>query len=292
MDSRIVGFISDLGLKDDAVGIVKGLMLSICPDLRIIDICHNCEPFNVREAALYLGSSSEYFPEGSIFICIVYPETGTKTPVIAVKNNKNQIFVAPNNGSLTYVVENTGVNEVHEVSSNDVMHPNISFSHTFYGLHKIAYCAAQLARGFPLEKVGKRLPIKKIIKLPLNKPYINRKGEIMGEIMVADKNYGNLWTNIPMSLVFKQGIRYGDTLEVGMEEYVSLKIPFKKTFGEVLLGKPVAYINSRGFLAIALNRGNLLKKFNFQNVTSIKVKKFTGDELYDRANILKRCLSY
>ena len=82
---RPIGFLTDLGYTDDAVGMCKGLMLQRSPDSQIVDVTHEVPPFNVEEAALYLGDLSDFFPEGSVFAIVVLPETGV-LPCIAARN--------------------------------------------------------------------------------------------------------------------------------------------------------------------------------------------------------------
>ena len=101
MTRKTIALLSDVGSRDDAAAICKGLMLSICPDCSIVDISHDVTPFDVTEGAYYLEEIPSWFPAGTTICAYVYPEIGSGTPTVAIRNEKDQTLVLPDNGLAT-----------------------------------------------------------------------------------------------------------------------------------------------------------------------------------------------
>jgi S-adenosylmethionine hydrolase len=251
MTGRPIAFMTDLGVGDDAVGMCKGLMLRISPDSQIVDITHGVRPFDVRQAGHYLGDLPRYFPDDTVFCCFVFPQTGT-VPTIAVRNDRGQIFVAPDNGILTLAIGASGLAEAYDVENRDVM--EYPPTPSFHGRDIMATCAAHLAAGAALEIVGP--PRASIALLEYRDARITGDGAVKGEVTVIDKNFGNVWSNITQELLAEAGVDSSGSIEVTIgDERVTYSLV--QTFGDVPFGEPLAYFNSRGRLALALNRGNL-----------------------------------
>jgi S-adenosylmethionine hydrolase len=251
MSGKTIGFITDLGLDDDAVGMCKGLMLRISPASCIVDVTHGVRPFDVQEAACYLADLPEYFPDDTVFCCIVFPETGT-APCIVARNERGQLFVAGDNGVLTYVLDASGFDGAWEIESHEVMlYPPTP---SFWGRDVFVPCAAHLAAGVAPETVGRaRASLERIKYRP---PSVSGDGAVSGEITVIDKNFGNVWSNITRELFVEAGADSSGAVEVTIGEQ-RIVFPLVATFGEVAAGEPLAYFNSRDRFALALNRGNL-----------------------------------
>lgn len=265
MSYRPIAFLSDVGSSDEACALCKGLMHTIAPGVPIIDITHNVTPFDVREGALFLADVPGCFPASTIICAYVYPETGTATKTIAVRNTKGQLLVAPNNGLLTLALDAVPEEECHEVTSPDVM--NQPVTPTWYGKDVVSAVAAHLAAGTPLPAVGPTIDSADIVRLQ----YAESKrveGEIEGEIVRIDKVFGNVWTNVPDGLLATADDLAGKTLRVELEGTV-LEIPFCHTFGDVEVGQPLAYTNSRGKLALGINQGSFVR--NMAVVPGMKI---------------------
>lgn len=187
--SRIIALLTDFGNKDGFVGAVKGVILSINPDVNIVDISHEVEPFDILEASLILKSTYRYFPKGTIFLTVVDPGVGTKRKKIIVKT-EDYIFIAPDNGVLTLPLQNQTVESVIEIE-NDRYYLDLK-TNTFHGRDIFAPVAAYISKGEPLENFGKRsLYYKKIEDI---KPYMEGNKTI-GRIIKFDR-FGNGITNI------------------------------------------------------------------------------------------------
>ncbi|GAA4185868.1 SAM-dependent chlorinase/fluorinase [Streptosporangium oxazolinicum] len=259
MSHRLIAFLSDVGANDEATALCKGLMLSIAPGATIVDITHAVTPFDIREGALFLEDVPASFPAETIIAAYVYPQTGTDTRCVVVRNEKGQLLVAPNNGLLTFAIESVPAVEVYEVTSPDVMHQPVT--PTWYGKDVVAACAGHLAAGVPIDAVGPALDSAGLVRLSHTQASRAAGGGAEGEITRIDKNFGNVWTNVPGAL-----LGTSEEMRAGMLRVVldgeTLEIPFRDTFGEVGVGEPLAYVNSRGKLALGLNQGSFVEKWD------------------------------
>lgn len=270
MNSPLIGFLTDIGLSDDAVGLCKGLMLSICPDAVIVDITHMVTPYDIYEGSLYLSSVPVYFPKEITVASFVFPETGGDINCLALRNNKGQIFVAPNNGLLTHVIKSSGIHEVYEISSPDVLQQEIAY--TFNGRDIVVSAAAHLARGFQLSDLGKNLDYKDVRLLEIHQPYISEQGVVIGEVSTIDKNFGSVWTNIPFSMLQESGLDYGVELEIHLDSGLVMYSALKRTFTEVAKGKILAYINSRGYLSFGMNQASFVGRYGVHRNSELMVR--------------------
>jgi S-adenosylmethionine hydrolase len=257
MPKPLIAFLSDIGSHDEAHSLCKGLIHTVAPEATITDITHQVTPFDVREGALFLADVPESYPAWTIVTAYVYPETGTSTRTIVVRNQKGQLLVAPNNGLLTYALANVPAVQAWEVTSPHVM--NQPVTPTWYGKDIVVAAAAHLAAGTAPETVGAALPVDDIVRLPYEKA-VAVPGGGEGEITRVDKAFGNVWTNLPVDLIAPADQLVGRTLRVKLDD-AEVELPFHLTFGEVGLGEPLAYVNSRGTLAFGLNQGSFLDKW-------------------------------
>src|SRR5437868_5441461 len=99
----IISLTTDFGLSDPFVGIMKGVILSITPEVQIVDITHDVRSYDITEAAFLVNSSYRYFPDGTIHVVIVDPGVGSARRAIAAYA-QGHYFVAPDNGVLSYVL--------------------------------------------------------------------------------------------------------------------------------------------------------------------------------------------
>ncbi|MCH0564857.1 MULTISPECIES: S-adenosyl-l-methionine hydroxide adenosyltransferase family protein [unclassified Streptomyces] len=259
MQQRLIAFLSDIGSHDEAHALCKGVMYSIAPTANIVDITHAVTPFDVREGALFLADVPDSFPESTVICAYVYPETGTDTSTVVVRNQKGQYLVGPNNGLLSFALEASPAVEAYEVTSSDVM--NTPVTPTWYGKDIVAACAAHLAADTNIGAVGPQIELDRIVRLPYTRP-TSEEGVIRGEIVRIDRNFGNVWTNVPSELLTgrpQQGQRI--KIELGGAGGTILELPFCSTFGEVEKTEPLLYLSSRGKLALGLNQGNFLEKW-------------------------------
>jgi S-adenosylmethionine hydrolase len=270
----IIAFMSDLGTVDDSVGICKGLMLTICPDAIIADICHAMTPFDIVQGARLIVDLPRYYPPHTVFATTSYPDTGTRMRSVALRIPEGHIYVAPNNGLLTRVIEDHGVEEAYEITSTEVIPAQPE--PTFFSREMVAVPASHLAAGFPIAEVGRPLNTSHIVRFEQPMAQHRSDGTFEGLITNIDRPYGNLWTNIRDTSLRAAGIEYGAQLHITVDRVLTFELPLTETFGNMRLGAPVAYLNSRGYLSLARNRANLADTFNLNANSQIVVRTVAG----------------
>lgn len=261
-------FQSDFGTQDDAVAIVKGVLFSIEPALNVVDLTHQVLAFAVQDAARFVANTSVHYPRGTVFLSLVDRHVpGSKKP-IAVKSKKGQYFVQPDNGLITLVADRDGIEEVREISVSPwVSEKKIKSSFMWRDVY--APVAAHLARGEDFKTVGPVLG--KSVRLDLRALRINTEG-ISGEIVALDGPFGNLITNITAASLLSAGYALGDMVTVNITGK-KFKIPFVKTFDDVVVGNSLLYIDSTDHVAFAINQGNFAKKYKVKPAQQLQIAK-------------------
>jgi len=255
---------SDFGNKDAAVASMKGVAVSVSPDVKMYDLTHEIPVFNIWEAAQRLIQTAEYWPKGTVFVSVVDPGVGTKRKSVVLKTKTGHYFVTPDNGTLTLVAEQLGIDSLREIDEAVNRLKNSEKSYTFHGRDVYAYTGARLASGIINFKQVGRLLEPKVVSIPYQKAKLEN-GKIYGNIPILDIQYGNIWTNINREIFNKLNVKPGDLLNVKITKKNKIvyedKIPFHNMFGSVELGKPLVYINSLSNVSLALREGSFSKKY-------------------------------
>lgn len=267
MSSPIVTLLSDFGLKDPYVAEMKAVILSVCPEVHIVDISHEIERFSVRMGAFVLASAAPFFPEGTVHVAVVDPGVGTKRRPIIVETRRDY-YVGPDNGLLTLAAHQHEIRHVYVIANPSCMLPHVS--RTFHGRDVFAPAAAYLAKGRSPSEFGPE--IQDYVFPRFAKPY-EKEGELHGEVLHID-GFGNVITNISRKDMEKRKIREGDELKVKLKSR-SLTLKFCSAYGEEASKKTLAIIGSSGFLEIAVNQGNAAEFFKMKvgEMVSISQKR-------------------
>jgi S-adenosylmethionine hydrolase len=249
-------FMTDFGTANDAVAICKAVMYSIAPDVRIADITHQVTPFSIEEGARFLEGVTPYYPAGTVFVVVVDPGVGTSRKAIIVKSKKGQYFVLPDNGLITPVADRDGVEGAREITNTSWMIGD-KISSTFHGRDIFSPTAAHLAEGDDWTQAGP--VVDNLVRLQPKTATVAANG-ISGEVIGLDDPFGSLITDILGDDFKKLGYVYGDpvTLKIDQKNYT---FPFHKTFGDVPVGQPLVYIDSRGRVGIAVNQRDFSKQY-------------------------------
>ncbi|GAA7364529.1 SAM hydrolase/SAM-dependent halogenase family protein [Helicobacter pylori] len=271
---------TDFSLKDGAVSAMKGVAFSVDSNLKIFDLTHEIPPYNIWEGAYRLYQTASYWPKGSVFVSVVDPGVGTKRKSVVLKTKNGQYFVSPDNGTLTLVAQTLGIDSVREIDEKANRLKGSEKSYTFHGRDVYAYTGARLASGeITFEQVGPELPAK-VVEIPYQKAKAT-KGEVKGNIPILDIQYGNVWSNISDKLLNQAKIKLNDTLCVtifkGSKKQYEGKMPYVASFGGVLEGQPLVYLNSLLNVSVALNRDNFAQKHQIKSGAdwNIDIKKCT-----------------
>ena len=246
-------FMTDFGVVDDSVALCKGVMYSIAPNVRIVDLTHQVTPFSILDGARFLYGATPYFPAGTVFVVVVDPGVGSTRKAIVAKSKRGQYFVLPDNGLMTLVEQRDGLETAREITNTAWMIGG-KLSSTFHGRDIFSPVSARLAHGDDWTQVGPELEVKKLIRLELEAPRLDERG-LRGEVIATDGPYGNLVTNIDADDFLKLGYQRGQNvaLTLGGKELV---MPFVRTFSDVALNQPLLYIDSRGHVGLAVNQAS------------------------------------
>lgn len=254
--ARVIGFMTDFDVKDDAVGICKAVMDGIAPGVRVIDITHQSEPYNIAMGARFLAGSAPYFPKDAVFVVVIDPGVGSARKAIIARSRVGQIFVLPDNGLLTLVADRDGIAEAYEIT-NPAWMIGSGISSTFHGRDIFSPAGAHAARGEEISKAGPALDVDKLVRLKLEAATVDENG-LHGEVIGTDGPFGNLVLNVPAEIFRQLGYKLGDQVPVTLAGK-SYAFPFVKTFSDVPVGKELFYIDSRGRLSIGIDQGNFAK---------------------------------
>src|SRR5271154_2540153 len=246
-----VVFMTDFGVIDDSVALCKGVMYSITPNLRIVDLTHQVTPFSIRDGALYLFGASPYFPAGTVFVVVIDPGVGSTRKAVVVKSKRGQFFVLPDNGLMTLVEDRDGIENIRQITNPEWM-VGAKISSTFHGRDIFSPVGAHLARGDDWTQVGPS--VKQLVRLDLKPATVDDKG-LTGEVIALDGPFGNLVTNISAEDFLKLGYQRGDKVKVRIAGR-EIEMPFVRTFSDVPLKQPLLYIDSRGRASFAVNQGS------------------------------------
>jgi S-adenosylmethionine hydrolase len=266
---KVIALLTDFGVTDTYVGVMKAVMLDICPDAQFVDLTHAIEPQNIRHGAFALLNSFRYLPANATCLVVVDPGVGGDRRPIAVRTEKYD-FVAPDNGVLSYALEALGGT----YTAVELMNPAYRLtgpSATFHGRDIFAPATAYLASGVPLQDLGQM--IDQLVKL--EPPLQLISGDLIeGEVLHVD-HFGNLVTSIglfrwespqllrllPTNGDSEQYIRADRAVvEIGGQELRTLQ----RNFSQAEVGDPLAYIGSSGYLEVGINQGSFAQHFEVQ----------------------------
>jgi len=238
---------TDFGLKDEYVGVLKGVILSIDADATIIDLTHLISPQNIREAARIIGRNYRFFPGHSIHLCIVDPGVGSRRRILAV-NAANQYFIGPDNGVFTPIFTSGTCVAVYEVTNEHWFLDNIS--NTFHGRDIMAPTVAHLSLGEPIESAGPLVSISTCVAISNPQPNVSPEG-LSGLIDFIDR-FGNLVTNISAEAL--SACANQRQCDVVMGDRVM--VLSRQSYADMADNTPTALMNSSGFIEICIKNGN------------------------------------
>lgn len=261
----IIALLTDFGIQDSYVGVMKAVILSICPAAKIIDLTHHIPPQDVRRAAYALMTAMDYLPPHTIVVVVVDPGVGSARRSIAVKTT-NSILIAPDNGVLTYALQQRPI--VRMVQLKHYRLNNIS--NTFHGRDVFSPAAAHLAAGVSFEELGPTIDRIEQLKMP----HLDLSPTVIeGEVIDID-GFGNVITSIGRLawdaddlLILQPRFLSAATPSVTLqpERCVVLMgdhtFDLSVTYSGVGIGHALALVNSVGQLEIAVNNGNAADRF-------------------------------
>jgi S-adenosylmethionine hydrolase len=263
-------FMTDFGVVDDSVALCRGVMYSIMPEVRIVDLTHQVTPFSILDGARFLYGATPYFPSGTVFVVVIDPTVGSSRKAIIARSKRGQYFVLPDNGLLTLVEQRDGIEGVHEITNPDWMIGS-KMSSTFHGRDIFSPAGAHAARGDDWTTAGPEVPVKDLVRLDLKVATVDDHG-LHATVIATDGPFGNLVTNVNAEDFLKLGYQRGQEVPVNVAGK-EMKIKFVKTFSDVPLGKPLLYIDSRGRLALAVNQNNFAATYGVKPPAGLEIPR-------------------
>jgi S-adenosylmethionine hydrolase len=258
---QTIVFMTDFGTVDDSVPICKGVMYSLMPDVRIVDLTHQVTPFSILDGARFLFGATPYYPAGTVFVVVIDPGVGSTRRAVVIKSKRGQYFVLPDNGLITLVAQRDGLEAAREITNPQWMIGK-ALSSTFHGRDIFSPAGAHVARGDDWTQVGPEVDLANLVKLDLKPVSMDDQG-LHGTVIATDGPFGNLVTNVDADDFLKLGYQRGQTVTVNFTD-TKLEIPFVKTFSDVPLKKPLMYIDSRGHLGLAVNQGSFAATYGIK----------------------------
>jgi hypothetical protein len=245
--TRPIVFCTDYGLQDGFVGVCHGVMASIAPDVRIIDLTHAIPRQDVGRGALLLSRAVPFLPPDAVVVAVVDPGVGSERRGIVVRSAQGMLLVGPDNGLLGPSWEALGgAAEAHEIASRDLMREPVS--RTFHGRDVFAPVGAHLATGLPLDRVG---------------PAIDTR------VMAVD-GFGNVQLNVEEEHLAAAGI--AGALKIGDQT-----LPFVAIFADLPDQGMGAIVDSQGFLALVVNTGNASERLQLRDGDTVVLERADGE---------------
>ena len=271
----IITLTTDFGLTDAYAAAMKGVILGINPEAKLVDICHAIRPQNIRQAAFVLSTAYPFFPPGTVHLVVIDPGVGTDRRAIILSTPSAQ-FVAPDNGVLSYVIAQSSAEPVETYPDQGqielpagleavaITRPQFwrsPVSPTFHGRDIFSPVAARLSLGVPATDFGET--VTSVTMLPLSHPQLTSENTLVGHIRHID-SFGNLTTNIRSNDLPRE--TQSITIEVSRQLISGLSQTYAD--GDGLL----ALIGSSGYLEIALKDGNAGSFLNAEIGDEVRVR--------------------
>ncbi len=266
----LIALLTDFGLRDAYVASCKGVLLTDCPKIRLVDITHDISPGNILSAAYVLACAWDYFPPGAVFLAVVDPGVGTARPTLVAEAG-GRYLIAPDNGTVSCLARLKGAGLTACELKTDFL--RITPSATFHGRDVFAPAAALLARGQRRLIMGPALT-----PVVLAQAFSKKGGDqvVRGRVVHLDR-FGNAVTSI-------RGDEIADS-ENAEIEFVArgrfVKEPYRvrlrgvrRTYADVPEGQPLAYTGSLGFLEIGIRNGSAAEKLGVRQNAPVRVGVF------------------
>lgn len=271
---------TDFSLKWGAVASMRGVCKQVDPTLECVDITHDIEPYNILAASREIMYVEPFWPKGTIFVSVVDPGVGTSRKASVAKLKDGNYIVTPDNGTLTHLFYNVGIEEIREIDEtiNRYRGEGTEGVSVFHGRDLFAYVAARLASGIiTYEEVGPAYPVDEIIreKESVIKATIEN-GQVKGIVSSVSDPFGSIVFNITTKDFNDAGNVIGDNFHVVLthnEEVIYEEdVPYVPSFGFVDEGKPVIFNSSSTYVSLGLNMDSFRDVYHIKEGEEWKVE--------------------
>jgi S-adenosyl-L-methionine hydrolase (adenosine-forming) len=263
-----VTFTSDYGFDDVFVGVCKGVVARIAPDVSIIDVCHLVTAHDVGQGATRLAAAAPYLPV-AVNLALVDPMSGVSARGVVVETNDDSLFVGPDNGLLSLAWDHRGgVRRAVEVADSSLWLATVH--KTFRGRDVFAPVAAHLAAGRVLEDVGPRVDAETLVRINMRE-VVNHDDHVHAEVRVVD-HFGNVSLNANRADLEAAGIRFGDTVELRCGGR-TVAVPFTPTYGDVPRGRLTLCEDSFRAIMLSVNAGDASKELRVRRGEAVVISR-------------------
>jgi S-adenosylmethionine hydrolase len=252
----VITFLSDYGLADDFVGVCHGVIATICPRARIIDLTHGIGRHDIRTGAILLAQALAFLPVG-VHLAVVDPDVGAQRRAIAVRTADGRLLVGPDNGLLWLAGDVAGgIVEAVDIAASPLRLQPVSA--TFHGRDIFAPVAAGLAAGTPLLDAGVPLDPAELVTLALTPP--RREGDVLvAQVRYVDA-FGNLQLNLAHEDLAGTGVRIGHEVCIDLGEGRIVTAEVVRTFADAARGALLIYEDAHRRLAVAVSQGDAAER--------------------------------
>lgn len=266
MRKLFISISTDFGPGNKGIGVMKAVILGICPDAQIITLANDIPGFDIREGARLLEAAA-WLPVG-YHICVVDPGVGTVRRGLAIQTGRGDVLVGPDNGVLLPAARFLGgVKNVHQITNEQLMREPVS--PVFHGRDVFAPVAAHLACGRALREVGPALPLEELVGAPYEEAEMRR--DAIEATIISRNTFGNVFLNVRAEAMHEL-CTVGESITVHAGEQ-QLAVPYRRTFGDVAVGKEVILDDDFGRVELAINQGNFAETYNIERGESLLLKR-------------------
>lgn len=267
----VIGFLTDFGL-DGAAATCRGVMLSICRNAQIVDVSHTVRKYAIRDGAFILRAALPYLPVG-VHVGVVDPGVGTERRPIAIRAERGDVLVGPDNGLLLAPAEALGgAVEVRVLTNRELWLP--ATTATFHGRDIFSPVAAHLAAGHAaFEQVGEAVALDELVRLPAAAAHA-APGRLETEVTYVD-SFGNLRLaggREALAEAFDR-LSTGDRFAAAIGPAPQLEATFAPSFGHVETNETVLYVDSSGDLALADNQADLATRIGASSGMPVRLER-------------------
>ncbi len=254
----VITLLTDFGLADGFIGVMKGVMLQICPAARLVDISHDLPQFSIQAGAFLNQWSFGYFPQGTVHLCVVDPGVGTSRRMLAVEVS-GHYFIAPDNGVLSPVVRLNEQKKIISITNQRYWLDKVS--HTFHGRDIFSPVAAHIAAGVPMDEMGER--IDDPVLLPQRETKFTKKS-IECSVEYIDR-FGNLITTLSHDNYQAWLNRHGiDPETIRIKAGQDLIDGISSSYGEKESGELLTVFDGYNRLEVSVNQGSAKEQTGLQ----------------------------
>jgi S-adenosylmethionine hydrolase len=262
-DQPVITFLSDYGLADGFAGVCTGVIATICPQARVIDITHGVPRHDIRAGALILRAALPYTPIG-VHLAVVDPDVGAERRAVAMRAADGRLLVGPDNGLLWLAAQDRGgVDEAVEIGSSPWRLEPVSA--TFHGRDIFAPVAARLAAGEELASAGSPYDPAELVRLDLPRSRVEE------DVLVAQAVYVDRFGNIELDATHEDlsgaGLRLGHRVLVGAHA-----ARYVRTFADAGAGELLVYEDSSRMLAVAINGASAAERLGVASGDEVRIR--------------------